>query len=130
MKAPSTGHCTGNRFFFQASRVDRMGGAGRGARVVPTEESKTAPLSQLADVFTSVVPVDHAADDPVNGALGPALADASARSHTEGQGYVSHPRESWSVRCRGCGERALPWGDASSHFTHFWDRCYSCDLLP
>ncbi len=78
-----------------------MGGAGRGARVVPTEESKTetAPSSQPAAAFTAVVPVDHAADDPESGAFGPALADASAGSNAGGPEYVIHPR----------AECVLPW---------------------
>ncbi len=85
----------------------------RGARVVPTDESKTAPLSHSAAVFTHVVPVDHVADDPESGAFGPALADTNASLNADGQAYVSIPVR--SARCRGCGVRALPLGDASSH---------------
>ncbi len=77
-----------------------MGGAGRGARVVPTDESGTALLSHSAAVFTPVVPVDHAADDPESGAFGPALADACASLNVDGH---------W----KGCAFRllecALPW---------------------
>ncbi len=63
-----------------------MGRNGRGTRVIPTEESKTAPSNQSAAVFTPVVPIDHVADEPESGAFGPALADASASSHVDGQG--------------------------------------------
>ena len=87
--AARSGHWTSNRLFFHESRVDRMGGAGRGARVIPTDEPKTAPLSHSAAVFTPVVPVDHAADDPESGAFGPALAAASASSNADAQAYVS-----------------------------------------
>jgi hypothetical protein len=62
---------------------------GRGARVVPTEESGTAPSSHLASFFTPVVPVGHVADDPESGAFGPALAAASASSNADAQAYVS-----------------------------------------
>ena len=61
-----------------------MGRNGRGARVIPTEESKTAPSNQSAAVFTPVVPIDHVADEPESGAFGPALTDASASSHVDG----------------------------------------------
>ena len=65
-----------------------MGRNGRGARVIPTEESKTAPSNQSAAVFTPVVPIDHVADEPESGAFWPALADASASSHADVQGYL------------------------------------------
>ena len=94
LKAPRTRNCTSNRLFFQESRVDRMGRTGRGARVGPTDESRTAPLSYSAAVFTPVVP-DHVADDPESREFRPALVDA--RWHTDGQGYVSRPRDSLSV---------------------------------
>ncbi len=76
-----------------------------------TEEFKAAPSSQPAAVFTSVVPVDHVADDPESGTFG--LADASARSIADGRECVLHPVR--SARCRGSGVRAWPLGDASSH---------------
>ena len=60
-----------------------MGRNGRGARVVPSEEFKPAP-----SVFTPVVPIDHVADEPESGAFWPALADASASSHADVQGYL------------------------------------------
>ncbi len=76
-----------------------MGGAGRGARVVPTEGSKTAPSSQPAAVFTSVLPGEYVADDPECGAFGPALAYVRASSNADGGQYVLHPRM----------EFVLPW---------------------
>ena len=83
-----------------------MGGAGRGARVSPTEESKPAPSSQPAAVFTPVVPVDHVADDPEIGAFGPALADTIASSRADGWEYVLHPcagvRVAVAVECALC----------------------------
>ncbi len=75
-----------------------MGGAGRGARVGPTEDFKAAPLIQPAAFFTPVVPVDQVADDPER-MLGPALADGSVGSNADGRECVLHPR----------AECVLPW---------------------
>ncbi len=80
-----------------------MGGAGRGARVVPTEESKTASSSHSAAAFTPVVPVDRVVDDPLNGAFGTALAS----SHADGQGCVAHPPSPHGVQTH--MECTLPW---------------------
>jgi hypothetical protein len=104
-----------------------MGGAGRGARVVPTEESRTAPSSQPAAVFTPVVPVDHVADEPESGTFGPALADASPSSNADGQAYVSRPQ--------GLMDCALLWLFSVllwrlMHLGNYGFGCEPCDVLP